>query len=96
MAQESMDFSVFSSEEIGIYDMKIGLNFKDEESGIKATLGWLLGSMPKMVELRKSAHLFIVDNFDFSRHFTSLPTIETVGTGIYAKNVNITTYEEVK
>ena len=91
-----MDFSLFSSEEIGIYDMKIGLNFKDEESGIKATLGWLLGSMPKMVELRKSAHLFIVDNFDFYKHFVSLPFIETVGTGIYAKNVNITTYEEVK
>ena len=52
MAQESMDFSLFSSEEIGNYDMKIGLNFKDEESGIKATLGWLLGSMQKMVELR--------------------------------------------
>ena len=45
MAQESVesiDFSLFSFEEIGIDHIKVGLKFKDKdkESGIKAILGW--------------------------------------------------------
>ena len=54
--------------------------------GVYAEDGWI----------KKSAHLFIVDNFDIYKHFISLSFIETMGTGIYAKNVNITTYEVIK
>ena len=60
MAQESvdsMDFSLFSSEEIGVEDMKVGLNFKNEESGIKAILGWEEKAFCPLVKTRRMKDL---------------------------------------
>ena len=49
-----------------------------------------------MSELRKSAHLFMVNNFEFYKPFISLPFNETVGTGNHSKRVHFSTYEDLK
>ena len=42
---------------------------------------WLYGSHKHMADLRREAHNFIVENFNFYKQFITLPYSETVGVG---------------
>ena len=56
---------------------------------------WLLGSYSYMTDLRREAHSFIVQNFDFYKQFICLPYCETVGVGTNRKQIYIQTYDEM-
>ena len=56
MTQQSVastdGISLFASTELGIDDMKVGLNFRDEDSGVTAVLNWADKSLVKARRLK--------------------------------------------
>ena len=56
---------------------------------------WAFGTDEKMPELRMTCHKFIVDNFEFYKHFITLPFQETVGVGENSRSIMIETYDEL-
>ena len=57
MTQQSVastdGISLFASTELGIDDMKVGLNFRDEDSGVTAVLNWAEKSFCPLVKARR-------------------------------------------
>ena len=49
----SQGMALFASNELDVDDMKIGLNFKDEESGVSAILNWAEKSFCPLVKARR-------------------------------------------
>merc|ERR1711954_465992 len=56
---------------------------------------WLYGSHKHMAQLRREAHNFMVENFNFYKQFITLPYSETVEVGPRRTQITIYTYDKM-